>query len=124
MKCPYHPKNEIIASCINCGKFVCTECKNEIKGKIYCNNCLDKMIKNNNLSISSRDSIKRRNPKNVSLVNKNLIIALALTALAVIILSFYLLTQGLIDQNMIVGIFIVVVLSLFFAISLLDRQHK
>lgn len=123
MKCSYHPKNEIIASCINCGKFVCMVCKNEIKGKIYCNNCVDKMIKNNSLSLS-KDSVKRRNPKNVSMGNKNLIIALVLTALAVIIVSFYLLTQGLIDQNITVGIFVVVVLSLFFAISLLSRQRK
>ncbi len=44
MKCYYHPDRDPIGMCIDCGKFVCAECKVLLGGKIYCNPCTEKLI--------------------------------------------------------------------------------
>ncbi|MFC2019039.1 hypothetical protein ACFLU4_03680 [Chloroflexota bacterium] len=42
MKCAYHPDRDAVGLCVSCGRFVCSECKAELGGKIYCNSCADK----------------------------------------------------------------------------------
>lgn len=41
--CAYHKRAEIAGACVNCGKFICAECKVVLKGKIYCNPCFEEM---------------------------------------------------------------------------------
>lgn len=41
MRCAYHEDREPVGACVNCGKLVCLECKVTIKGKIYCNPCIE-----------------------------------------------------------------------------------
>jgi hypothetical protein len=39
MNCYVHPETAAVATCVNCGKFVCSECATNIGGKIYCRSC-------------------------------------------------------------------------------------
>jgi hypothetical protein len=45
MKCAVHPDNEAVGSCCSCGRYVCYECKADIAGQIYCNQCLEARLK-------------------------------------------------------------------------------
>lgn len=40
MKCANHPFNDAVAYCGNCGRALCNDCKREVGGMIYCENCL------------------------------------------------------------------------------------
>jgi hypothetical protein len=40
MKCAKHTETESIAFCGHCGRALCGECKNEVRGNIYCEDCL------------------------------------------------------------------------------------
>jgi len=42
--CAYHKKAEAAGACVSCGKLVCEECKVTLKGKIYCNPCVEEMF--------------------------------------------------------------------------------
>ncbi len=42
MKCAYHPATESGELCRTCNKPLCAECAHQIKGKIYCQDCLVK----------------------------------------------------------------------------------
>ncbi|MFC2018981.1 hypothetical protein ACFLU4_03385 [Chloroflexota bacterium] len=42
MRCAYHPDRDAMGACVSCGRFVCSECKAELGGKIHCNSCSDK----------------------------------------------------------------------------------
>ncbi len=48
--CAYHKKVDAVGACVNCGKLVCDECKVTIKGKIYCNPCVEELF-------AERDSV-------------------------------------------------------------------
>lgn len=41
MKCEYHPENDAVGACVNCGRMVCSECKATLGGRIYCKRCAD-----------------------------------------------------------------------------------
>jgi hypothetical protein len=41
MKCAIHPDRDAVGSCCGCGSYVCPECKADIGGQIYCNQCLE-----------------------------------------------------------------------------------
>ena len=43
MNCYYHPDRDAVGACVNCGRFICAECKVELGDKIYCNRCADKI---------------------------------------------------------------------------------
>ncbi|MBN1690757.1 MAG: hypothetical protein JW901_07030 [Dehalococcoidia bacterium] len=45
MKCAVHPDIEALGACCNCGSFVCPECKVDLGGHIYCNRCLEVLLK-------------------------------------------------------------------------------
>ncbi len=40
MKCAYHPQTDSVAYCGQCGKALCAECKKEVRGAAYCEDCL------------------------------------------------------------------------------------
>ncbi|MBM3166631.1 MAG: hypothetical protein FJZ83_02650 [Chloroflexi bacterium] len=42
--CAYHKKVDAAGACVSCGKLVCEECKVTLKGKIYCNPCVEEMF--------------------------------------------------------------------------------
>jgi hypothetical protein len=42
--CAYHKRVDAVGACVNCGKLVCDECKVTIKGKIYCNPCVEELF--------------------------------------------------------------------------------
>ena len=44
MNCSYHPDHEAIGVCAECGSAVCTECKVEFEGMIFCNPCVEKKV--------------------------------------------------------------------------------
>lgn len=44
MECYYHPGEESEWNCAICNKSVCKECGLEIAGKVYCKDCLEKII--------------------------------------------------------------------------------
>lgn len=40
MKCANHPQADSVAFCGQCGRPLCAECKHEVRGMAYCENCL------------------------------------------------------------------------------------
>jgi hypothetical protein len=40
MKCSYHPTVDSLEFCSTCSKALCTECSHQIKGKVFCQDCL------------------------------------------------------------------------------------
>ena len=40
MKCAFHPAIDAVAFCGQCGRALCAACKREVRGMIYCENCL------------------------------------------------------------------------------------
>jgi hypothetical protein len=40
MKCPEHPDVEAVAYCGHCGRALCPQCRREVRGVSYCENCL------------------------------------------------------------------------------------
>ena len=44
MECYYHPNKEGVNTCAICGKSVCEECSLEIAVKMYCKECLEKIV--------------------------------------------------------------------------------
>jgi len=44
MYCSQHPDREAIGACVACNRAICPECKVEHEGKVYCNQCIQKMV--------------------------------------------------------------------------------
>lgn len=44
MTCGVHPERETIAYCRQCGRAMCTECKRDVRGMIYCEDCLAQRV--------------------------------------------------------------------------------
>ena len=44
MECYYHPDRESTDKCAICGKSICKECGLEIAKKVYCKDCLEKIV--------------------------------------------------------------------------------
>jgi len=44
MKCAVHPDADATGYCRNCGKALCGECKREVQGALYCEQCLAQSI--------------------------------------------------------------------------------
>ncbi len=40
MKCANHPANDAFVYCGQCGRALCSDCKREVGGMVYCENCL------------------------------------------------------------------------------------
>lgn len=43
-KCFYHKRREATGVCVECGKMLCGRCDVTVKGKIYCNPCVEQMF--------------------------------------------------------------------------------
>lgn len=39
MECAKHAGREAIGTCVNCGKGICSDCRSELGGKLYCQSC-------------------------------------------------------------------------------------
>jgi hypothetical protein len=46
MNCANHPLVESVAFCGSCGRALCQECKRDVRGTIYCENCLATRMQN------------------------------------------------------------------------------
>lgn len=44
MKCAVHPEAEATGFCRNCGKPLCAQCTREVRGALYCEQCLSGML--------------------------------------------------------------------------------
>ncbi|MFZ0640668.1 MAG: B-box zinc finger protein [Candidatus Acidiferrales bacterium] len=44
MKCAVHPDIDAIGFCRNCGKALCQQCAREVRGALYCEQCLAAMM--------------------------------------------------------------------------------
>jgi hypothetical protein len=44
MKCTLHPEREAVGICAECNNAVCSECKVEYRGQVFCNPCIEKKI--------------------------------------------------------------------------------
>jgi hypothetical protein len=40
MKCANHPNNDAASYCGQCGRALCADCKREVSGMVYCENCI------------------------------------------------------------------------------------
>lgn len=40
MNCYYHPELAATATCVSCGKAICTSCAVNVSGRIYCQQCI------------------------------------------------------------------------------------
>jgi len=45
-KCYKHKENNAVCSCVGCGRFLCSDCTINVKGKNYCNECLNEKFDN------------------------------------------------------------------------------
>ena len=45
MKCFYHKDMEATNNCAICSHPLCSDCMVEVKGRVYCQDCLDKQLK-------------------------------------------------------------------------------
>lgn len=44
MNCYVHGDKEAIGTCVNCGKFICSECATEVNEKYYCKKCVGAIL--------------------------------------------------------------------------------
>ena len=44
MKCDKHPERGAIAACVRCGRGICEDCRLQLAGKNYCQECADKLV--------------------------------------------------------------------------------
>jgi hypothetical protein len=44
MKCAVHTEADSAGFCRNCGKAMCGECKREVRGALYCEDCLARLV--------------------------------------------------------------------------------
>lgn len=42
--CYYHTDRDAVASCVNCGRLVCDECKVDLNDSMYCNDCVNALL--------------------------------------------------------------------------------
>ncbi|OIO23332.1 hypothetical protein AUJ65_03985 [Candidatus Micrarchaeota archaeon CG1_02_51_15] len=46
MKCKNHPNKEVVASCVECGNFFCSDCLTISDRKHYCPDCVKTLLEN------------------------------------------------------------------------------
>jgi len=44
MKCAQHPDVDAVGYCRQCGRALCAECKRDVRGALYCENCLASLV--------------------------------------------------------------------------------
>ena len=53
---------EAVGICVGCGKFICSTCNTELKGKNYCKNCLDELFDENKRKLEKLEDNKQSQP--------------------------------------------------------------
>ena len=48
MNCAYHANVESAAFCVTCGRALCSSCRRDVEGSVYCEACLADMIRKGN----------------------------------------------------------------------------
>ena len=62
MNCYVHNDRPAIGTCVGCGKFICSECNTEIKGKNYCKKCVDEKFTEHEEKIEKLENNKNQQP--------------------------------------------------------------
>lgn len=62
MNCYVHPDKGAIGTCVGCGKFICSECCTEIKGKNYCKNCVNELVIEREKKIEKLEDSSKQQP--------------------------------------------------------------
>lgn len=60
--CYLHKDIEAIGICVGCGKFICKNCNTELKGKNYCQQCLEELFDENKRKIEKLEDGKSGQP--------------------------------------------------------------
>ncbi|HEX3014250.1 MAG TPA: hypothetical protein VHO92_08265 [Methanobacterium sp.] len=47
MRCSEHTEKEAVAVCVSCGRGLCEDCRLQLAGKNYCQECADKLVRGN-----------------------------------------------------------------------------
>jgi Domain of unknown function (DUF5668)/B-box zinc finger len=59
MKCAVHPEAEATGFCRNCGKPLCAQCTREVRGALYCEQCLSGMLAGPQAAAAARTADSR-----------------------------------------------------------------
>jgi hypothetical protein len=59
MKCAVHPEAEATGFCRNCGKPLCAQCTREVRGALYCEQCLSGMLAGPHAAAAARTGDSR-----------------------------------------------------------------
>lgn len=54
--CYLHNEEPSVGTCVSCGKFICSNCNTELKGKNYCKKCVDELFDENKKKIENLES--------------------------------------------------------------------
>lgn len=58
MNCAYHAEAQSVAFCIRCGRALCNECIHNVRGSVYCENCLGEIVEGKAPAASSSKHTK------------------------------------------------------------------
>jgi TM2 domain-containing membrane protein YozV len=63
INCYVHTEDASVGTCVSCGKFICSNCNTELKGKNYCKKCVDELFDNNSKKLEKlEDSSRSQQP--------------------------------------------------------------
>lgn len=80
MSCYKHENRKVVATCKNCGKFMCKECANKYESKL-CEDCeSERIAKNAREYQQQKDNLKARSKENLK-ENKNRLIKVAIISI-------------------------------------------
>jgi hypothetical protein len=59
MHCYVHEEiSDVVGTCVDCGKFICAECRTSIEDKNYCRKCVEDLVVKNNKKIELLENKK------------------------------------------------------------------
>lgn len=62
MNCYIHEQKEAAGACVHCGKFICEDCRMEIKGKNYCKHCVSEIFEETNKKVEKLEDKASQSP--------------------------------------------------------------
>lgn len=68
MNCYVHAEKDAVGTCVNCGKFICSECATEVNEKFYCKKCIGEILNQKDKEI---DQAKTQPQNNTPMVFMN-----------------------------------------------------